>query len=161
MLVVLAAGPEWAAARESGTESRPADSESTAEANASPEMDPLMESLLEADRRREQAVRLGDFQTAISFWAPDGILLIPGTKRFVGRERYRSYLEFLRTDPNFSINWKADGGEIAESGELGYTYGRVQMSITNRRGVREVLEDDYLAVWERSSDGRWQCVLQR
>lgn len=53
-----------------------------------------------------------------------------------------------------SLTWEPIGGEVAASGDLGYTWGNWKMQLHN-----SVKYGNYFTVWKKQSDGRWKFVL--
>ncbi len=49
------------------------------------------------------------------------------------------------------------GGEVASSGDLGYAYGKVKVTVTHDGNTRE-LPLNYLRVWKKE-EGQWKIVL--
>ena len=64
-----------------------------------------------------------------------------------------SAMNFLRATNNYT--WRAVGGGMASSGDLGYVYGVYAVPV-NGPG-RE--SGDYLRIWRRNAVGEWQVVL--
>jgi ketosteroid isomerase-like protein len=53
-----------------------------------------------------------------------------------------------------NYTWKPLGGDIAQSGELGYMYGiySIKQDTITEKGT-------YVSVWKKDKDGRWKYVL--
>ena len=52
------------------------------------------------------------------------------------------------------LTWKPDGGEIATSGDLGFTYGIYKLEMKDT-----VLKGTYVSIWKKQTDGKWKFVL--
>lgn len=57
-------------------------------------------------------------------------------------------------DSSVMLTWEPTGGDIARSGELGYTYGVYELkdSATTQQGT-------YVTIWKKQADGKWKFVL--
>jgi len=58
-----------------------------------------------------------------------------------------------------SLTWTPLGGDVAESGELGYTYGRYVARSTSPEGEPRESHGKYFTVWKLQEDGSWKVVL--
>lgn len=58
-------------------------------------------------------------------------------------------------DSTVTMTWEPEGGEIAASGELGYTYGIYEM----RDRENNVQRGTYVTIWKKQKDGKWKFVL--
>jgi ketosteroid isomerase-like protein len=63
---------------------------------------------------------------------------------------------FLRATPGYT--WKPAAGAVANSGDIGYTYG--PYVLLTAPGARQATESgDYVRIWRRNRAGTWQVVL--
>ncbi len=60
-------------------------------------------------------------------------------------------------DASVSYSWDPHHGEVAESGELGYTYG---VYLMQSRESQETIYGTYMSVWRKQSDGKWKLLIQ-
>jgi ketosteroid isomerase-like protein len=58
-------------------------------------------------------------------------------------------------DSTVTMTWEPEGGDIAASGELGYTYGIYEM----RDQENNVQRGTYVTIWKKQKDGKWKFVL--
>lgn len=58
-----------------------------------------------------------------------------------------------------SLTWTPVGGEVAASGEIGYTYGRYVVHSTSPEGEPRESFGKYFTVWKLQADGSWKVVL--
>jgi ketosteroid isomerase-like protein len=113
-------------------------------------------SLLKADKEfSEMSVREGMFKAFIFYMAEDGVILRDNSYPSKGREdlikRFKG-----RSDTSFVLSWDPLYEKIAESGELGYTYG-IHSTLDKASG--SITKGTYLTVWMKQSDGSWKFVL--
>ncbi|MEO6818431.1 MAG: DUF4440 domain-containing protein [Ginsengibacter sp.] len=86
------------------------------------------------------------------FMSPEGILLRPEYPPIVGAEAI-DYLSLVN-DTAYVLSWKPSGGEIAKSGDMGFTYGEYTLKVDEA-----VINGTYVNVWKKQSDGAWKYVL--
>lgn len=58
-------------------------------------------------------------------------------------------------DSTVQLTWEPQGGDIAASGELGYTYGIYELKDTSNN----VQRGTYVTIWKKQVDGKWKFVL--
>lgn len=56
-----------------------------------------------------------------------------------------------------TFQYEQVGGEVAASGDMGYAYGKVKVTVTREGNTRE-LPLNYLRVWKKE-EGQWRIVL--
>ncbi|MFI5356475.1 MAG: YybH family protein [Opitutales bacterium] len=66
---------------------------------------------------------------------------------------------FAGADPKAVLTWAPVEAEVAASGELGYTWGTYEYRSPGADGRDRVSRGHYVTVWRRTTDGRWQFVL--
>jgi ketosteroid isomerase-like protein len=91
----------------------------------------------------------------LTYFADSGIMLRDNAYPLVGRNSLISMFSNT-TDTSFILSWKPVFARIAESGELGYTYGYYIRTIKST-GV--VLKGTYVTIWEKQKDGHWKFVM--
>lgn len=88
----------------------------------------------------------------IHYVADDGVMLRPNSMPVVGKTNIESL--FRNDDKDIKFTWKPLYGEVAKSGELGYTYG------TYKFGVGESQQKGtYVSIWKKNTKGEWKFVL--
>jgi ketosteroid isomerase-like protein len=58
-------------------------------------------------------------------------------------------------DSLVTMTWEPEGGDIAASGDIGYTYGIYEMRDTGNN----VQRGTYVTIWKKQKDGKWKFVL--
>lgn len=109
--------------------------------------------LMEADLAfSDYSVQHG-FQKAFVEFAHDSVVLLkPNQMPIVGKQSLvESYSG--RTDSNLVLTWKPAKALIAESGELGYTYGFWTFVASS-----DTSHGTYLTIWKKNSDGQWKFI---
>jgi len=91
----------------------------------------------------------------IQFIDGRGVLLRPNTLPMVGGNA----INFISqgNDSSYTMTWEPNGGSIAKSGELGYTYGVYSLKPRNKDTV---FYGTYVTIWKRQTDGNWKFALE-
>jgi ketosteroid isomerase-like protein len=111
-------------------------------------------SLLDAERSfSEDSVKKGA-RAALLARADETLRMYrQGTFPAVGRE---SVARALKVESEY-VNWKALGGDVAGSGDLGYAYGTYELKSASDGQPAE--RGNYARVWRRAG-GEWRVVFQ-
>lgn len=112
--------------------------------------------LLETDRAFSQmSVNEGMFKAFLSYIAEDGVILRNNSYPAKGRQNLENFFS-LRSDTSFILKWEPLFETIAESGDLGYTYG-IHTDINKSTG--QETRGTYVTIWKKQKDGSWKFVL--
>jgi ketosteroid isomerase-like protein len=115
------------------------------------------ESLLNADRSLAAESHAIGFKAAYAkAMAPDARKLDGGQQPAIGRDSILALM--ARYPAGLSIDWTPEEAVVAESGELGFTWGRYVASIHDSNGKLVVQHGKYLDVWKRQSAGVWRWI---
>ena len=87
----------------------------------------------------------------MEYMSDEGVLLRPDFLPISGAKAI-DYLSTL-SDEDYELSWVPQGGMLADSGELGFTYG-----IYNLKTEDKTYEGTYLNIWKKKG-GRWKYVL--
>lgn len=79
----------------------------------------------------------------------EGVLLRPDHFPIVGADAI-DYISVL-SDTAYTLSWKPMRAEIANSGELGYTYGVYILVLKDT-----TLKGTYVNIWKKENDGEWK-----
>lgn len=91
-------------------------------------------------------------------YAAEDAVILRNNELIMGKEAIReSYNKQERPD-TISLSWKPDFVEVSKSGDLGYTYGKYQYSVTDSLGNEKISEGIFHTVWKRQPDGKWKFV---
>lgn len=82
----------------------------------------------------------------------DGVMLRNNNMPIVGKRAVSKL--FQNDDSGFSLTWEPHQAVVAESGELGYTYGIYTLSTEG--GVQK---GTYVSIWQKDHEGNWKFVL--
>jgi ketosteroid isomerase-like protein len=112
--------------------------------------------LLMADRDfSEMSVKEGMFKAFLFYIADDGVILRDNAFPSKGRETLQERFAG-KSDSSFVLSWEPMYEKIAESGELGYTYG---IHSTMDKATGEITKGTYITIWLKQKDGNWKFIL--
>jgi uncharacterized protein (TIGR02246 family) len=95
----------------------------------------------------------------LAFYADDAVLMTPGGDPAKGRDAIKAGLTPMLADKALSLKFKASKVDVARSGDLGYTQGEYQLTVTNPV-THKVINDHgtYVTTYRKQSDGSWKAV---
>ena len=84
----------------------------------------------------------------------EGVLLRPNIMPLVSADA----IDFISqaNDTAYTMIWQPKGGNIAESGELGYTYGIYSITPKHKDSI---MQGTYVNIWKKQVDGTWKLLL--
>jgi ketosteroid isomerase-like protein len=90
----------------------------------------------------------------IDYLDSNAVLLRPGKLPITGAE----VIDFLiqQNDSDIIYSWDPHHAEVAESGELGYSYG---VYLLQSKETGETRYGTYMSVWKKQPDGKWKLLL--
>ena len=90
----------------------------------------------------------------IEYADSNAVLLRPNEMPIVGANA----IDFLiqMNDSDFTLTWQPNNGFIANSGDLGYTYGIYAMKPKSKDTT---IYGTYTSIWKKQKDGKWKFVL--
>ncbi len=91
----------------------------------------------------------------VSYFAEDGVELDDG-----GGIASRDEIAKQPAWPEgTSLSWTPVRGDMAASGDLGYTYGNYVFKSRNRDGKIVSTYGKYMSVWKKQKDGSWKVAV--
>lgn len=115
---------------------------------------PDVSELFEADRKfSAMSVEKGYPEAFIEFAHPDAVILRPNSMPVKGRNAISALYEKADTT-GVHFTWELLAGDIAASGDLGFTYGTYtfRKDTVTERGT-------YASVWKKDGNGNWKYIL--
>ena len=97
----------------------------------------------------------GMHKAFLQFIADDAVLLQSNTIPIIGADAILFIANM--NDANLELTWNPLGGEVASSGELGYTYGTFFL----KKDTTTMQQGSYVTIWKKQPDGKWKFVLEK
>lgn len=117
-----------------------------------------IESLLEADRAfAARALEVGAAAAFADFMAEDGKLLGAAAEPVEGAQAIYDVMAAMPAEAELS--WTPVEAMVAESGELGFTWGSYRLAAPGPDGEMQVQNGRYLTVWRKDAQGRWRGAI--
>ncbi|MEO6733376.1 MAG: hypothetical protein ABIN01_19295 [Ferruginibacter sp.] len=112
--------------------------------------------MMEADRAFSKlSEEKGMKHALLQFIDSKGVLLRPNSMPIAGGEAI-NYIS-QGNDTSYTMTWEPNGGSVAKSGELGYTYGVYSLKPKDKDTV---FYGTYVSIWKKQPDGKWKFVLE-
>lgn len=95
-------------------------------------------------------------RAAFDFYlAEDALFLVDGGTQITGRKAIADYFGRGET----VLDWKPVKAEVAESGELGYTWGNSVLRYKDKDGKKQTAYFKYVSIWRKQKNGEWKLTL--
>ena len=95
-----------------------------------------------------------------NFYADDAVLIVSGSDALHGKPAIVDALKMMMTDPALSLTFHADHIEVAKSGDVGYSVGPYQLTLTDLVS-HQVVHDhgNYVTTFRKQVDGSWKASV--
>ena len=94
----------------------------------------------------------------VAYFLDDAVLLAPNEPMATGKGAIQQATAALFALPGFSIRWQAVKVEVARSGDLGYSLGNYDLSLSGPGGAPVTDRGKYTTVWKKAPDGTWKVA---
>ena len=92
-------------------------------------------------------------------YADNEAVLMRNNVLIIGKEAMKKSFDIQApTSGNVSLYWEPDFVDVSASGDLGYTYGKYQYSVTDSLGNVALDSGIFHTVWKRQLNGDWRFV---
>lgn len=100
-----------------------------------------------------------DVDKLAAHYADDAVLMAPGMDPWKSRDAIKSGLSGMTSDKALSLKFKASKVEVSKSGDIGYTQGDYEMTMTDP-ATHKVAKDHgtYVTTYRKQADGSWKAV---
>jgi uncharacterized protein (TIGR02246 family) len=116
-------------------------------------------AITELETQWNQAYVAKDVDKIAAYYADDAVLMGPGSPAAKGKSAIVAELKQMVADPAFSLRFMSSTVDVAKSGDLGYTQGDFQTSMTNPKTHKAVDgQGSYVTVYRKQPDGSWKVV---
>jgi ketosteroid isomerase-like protein len=111
------------------------------------------QQMIKADRTMNDMAAKEGFNNAILYYADSNIVKFEGDQLpVIGKAAFAK--SFDKNTDLKSISWKPVNAEVAESGDLGYTWGNWKMVAGDT-----TYYGNYFTAWKKQKDGSWKVAL--
>jgi ketosteroid isomerase-like protein len=100
----------------------------------------------------KDALRDGFFTAFLKYADKDVVKFGEGQNPIIGRSAMQS--AYAGKSGTKNLYWEPVDGEVAQSGELGYTWGNWKLTTPDT-----TLYGNYFTVWKKQKDGSWKVSL--
>jgi ketosteroid isomerase-like protein len=99
-----------------------------------------------------------DLDKITAHYADNAVLMTPDAEAVNGKDAVRGALKQLLSDPAVSLTFKASKVDVSRSGELGYTQGSYQLTLTDPKTHKPIsLHGSYVTTYRKQADGTWKA----
>lgn len=116
------------------------------------------EAVLQADRDFAEAVAERGVEAWVSYFAEDGVMLTT-TGEVRGHVAIRELMTPAFESPGFALSWTPAFAEVSEGGDLAYTFGTYERTVTDAEGTLGTTRGRYVTIWRKQTDGTWKVVF--
>lgn len=117
------------------------------------------EEIRETEQAFAEMARKEGIPKAFLTYADDNAVILRNKQLIKGKQAIQDFYS-RQTAPKeqVSLTWKPDFVDVSSSGDLGYTYGTYQYTVTDSLGNTKTSKGIFHTVWKRQSDGSWRFV---
>lgn len=103
-----------------------------------------------------QQIAAKNVEAMVAHYTDDAALMPPGMPAAKGKEAIRAMLKMMLDDPNVKLTFSPDLVSIAKGGDLAYSQGSYEMTMTDPATKKPVTDKgSYVTVYRKQADGRW------
>ena len=118
----------------------------------------MIGELMEVDRDFARlSLEIGAHESFLVYIDDSCVLLRPNRQPVIGRKMIEEM--YSKPDTSFTLKWEPMFAEIAESGDLGYTYGIYTVEMDSPEGNSVTRDGTYVTIWRKDANGNWKFVL--
>ncbi|GET24671.1 DUF4440 domain-containing protein [Prolixibacter sp. NT017] len=122
-------------------------------------MNQWKEEIRETEQTFAEMARKEGIPKAFLTYADDNAVILRNKQLIKWKQAIQDfYSRQITPKEQVSLTWKPDFVDVSSSGDLGYTYGSYQYTVTDSLGNTKTSEGIFHTVWKRQSDGSWRFV---
>lgn len=114
--------------------------------------------ILETEQNFAKMAMDEGIEKAFLFYAADDAVIVRNNNLVTGKDDIRLYFENQKYNDEVSLTWEPDFIDVANSGDLGYTYGEYVFTSIDSNGNKVESKGIFHTVWKRQRDGSWKFV---
>lgn len=117
------------------------------------------QALKENEARWNQDFVAKDADKLADHYAENAILMSPGMPSSSGKPAIRKLFAEMVADPALSLQFQAARVEVANAGDMAFTQGTYQMTMTDPVSKRVIHDHgSYVTTYAKQPDGSWKAV---
>ena len=117
----------------------------------------LKNEIVKMEKEFAELVKTGGIKKAFLYYAAEDAVLNRNNTLIRGKEEIKTYFE-NQTLSDIKLEWKPDFVDVAESGDIAYTYGKYNFSAKSETGEEVKSTGVFHTVWKKQDDGSWKYV---
>jgi len=119
-----------------------------------------MQALKDTEARWNRDYVAKDLEKLLAHYADNAVLMAPGMPSSSGRDQIRKAVKEMVADPALSMTFQASRVEVSSSGDLGFTQGSYQITMTDAAS-KQVIHDhgSYVTTYRKQPDGSWKAIV--
>src|SRR6476469_3110466 len=122
--------------------------------------DTALASIVRAEREFMDDVARRRLEGWVDHFADSAATFPPGKPVNIGRAPILKGMTATFADSSVHVAWYPFFASVADSGDLGYTWGYYRWTSRDEKGAPAPPADGkYLTIWRRDTSGRWQVVV--
>lgn len=121
-------------------------------------VDNIKLEIIDIEDQFQKMVATEGMQKAFVHFAAEDAVIKRGKSLFKGKEAIHKKLGTSPSPEKMKLTWKPDFVEVAQSGELAYTYGKYQLTKIDDNGNEKTSSGVFHTVWKMQHDGKWRYV---
>jgi uncharacterized protein (TIGR02246 family) len=119
----------------------------------------LAQALKDNEARWNQQFVAKDLDKLVEHYADNAVLMSLGMPSSSGKTAIRKLLGEMVADPALSLKFQAARVEVAKGGDMAYTQGTYQITMTDPASKRVIHDHgSYVTVYVKQPDGAWKPV---
>ena len=124
--------------------------------NAQGKMNAAQKKLLNADQEFSRTSVKKGAAAAFYLYLTDNAMQLPeGSFPIYGKKAIFDTM----MQGNYALSWTPIRAEVAESGELGWTWGNFIVVVFKEDGTNSTGFGKYLNIWNKDEDGNWKVAV--
>lgn len=116
------------------------------------------ELLLKIDKEfSDYSVKNGAAEAFKKYLLEDALQLPSGQMPIRGSDKIYELMK--QQDSDYTLVWEPQEGDVAASGDFGYTWGTYTVTVKDDEGNTIERYGKYLNVWKKDKDGNWKVLV--
>ncbi len=116
-------------------------------------------AIREADVAFAAVATAKDVDGAMAMHTDDAMVFPPGQPMVSGTSAIRELWSSMVATPGFAISWQVSGTAAAASGDVGYSWGTAQLTMSGPDGTPQTSEEKYVTIWRKDAAGAWKVAV--